>query len=447
MPIITKTLQEVQQMMVSSLLMSVNTGQTDIKKQIDPNIRNSLIGGLVSSLSAGIDDNNQLLKQILKQLFPQTATDEYLKFWGEMLGLSIKTSQKASGYINLIGTASTQIPTNTILQKADGTEYDTLATTVIATQSINITSLIRVGTTATATTSDNHNLASGMQAIVAGANQADYNITTTITATDYNKFTYQVANAPTTPATGSINATATFARVQVLSRELGTIGNATNGSQLELVSPIENVDNFAFVAYEGLTGGLDAETEDNYRARVLYAWANNTASFTNAKIQSFLINNIPAITRVWVYDATPSAGYVSIYFVNDKEINILPNSTQLAEAKLSITDTKNGGIKPANTDDTMVLVLSPQPVYIDFTFSSLTPNTAEMRQAITDRLTDYFKSVEVSLGKDISDPTYKNVIFSTVDSQGKTPTFTLSQPSGAIDVSSNQLPILRNITF
>ena len=447
MPIITKTLQEVQQMMVSSLLMSVNTGQTDIKKQIDPNIRNSLIGGLVSSLSAGIDDNNQLLKQILKQLFPQTATDEYLKFWGEMLGLSIKTSQKASGYINLIGTASTQIPTNTILQKADGTEYDTLATTVIATQSINIPSLTRVGTTATATTSDNHNLASGMQAIVAGANQADYNITTTITATDYNKFTYQVANAPTTPATGSINATATFARVQVLSRELGTIGNATNGSQLELVSPIENVDNFAFVAYEGLTGGLDAETEDNYRARVLYAWANNTASFTNAKIQSFLINNIPAITRVWVYDATPSAGYVSIYFVNDKEINILPNSTQLAEAKLSITDTKNGGIKPANTDDTMVLVLSPQPVYIDFTFSSLTPNTAEMRQAITDRLTDYFKSVEVSLGKDISDPTYKNVIFSTVDSQGKTPTFTLSQPSGAIDVSSNQLPILRNITF
>ncbi len=286
-----------------------------------------------------------------------------------------------------------------------------------------------------------------MQVIIAGANETDYNITATITVTDYNKFTYQVANAPTTPATGSITATATFARVQVLSRELGTIGNATSGSQLELVSPIENVDNFAFVSYEGLTGGLDAETEDNYRTRVLDAWANNTASFTNAKIQSFLINKIPAITRVWVYDATPSAGYVSIYFVNDNEPNILPNSTQLAEAKLLIIDTKNGGIKPANTDDTMVLVLAPQPVYIDFAFSSLTPNTGEMRQAIIDRLTDYFKSVEVSLGKDISEATYKNVIFSTVDSQGNTPTFTLSQPVGNIDITSNQLPILRNITF
>ena len=65
-----KTLQEIQQLLISSLLMSVNTGQTDIKKQIDPSIRNSLIGGLVSSLSAGFDDNNQLLKQILKELFP-----------------------------------------------------------------------------------------------------------------------------------------------------------------------------------------------------------------------------------------------------------------------------------------------------------------------------------------------------------------------------------------
>ena len=95
----------------------------------------------------------------------------------------------------------------------------------------------------------------------------------------------------------------------------------------------------------------------------------------------------------------------------------------------------------------MVLVLAPQPVYVDFTFTSLSPATTAMKQAITDRLTDYFRSVEVSLGKDISEATYKNVIFSAIDSQGNSPTFTLSQPSGNIDVSSNQLPILRNITF
>ena len=95
----------------------------------------------------------------------------------------------------------------------------------------------------------------------------------------------------------------------------------------------------------------------------------------------------------------------------------------------------------------MVLVLSPQAYNVDFTFTSLSPNTTAMKQAITDRLTDYFRSVEVSLGKDISADTYKNIIFSTIDNQGNTPTFTLSAPVGNIDVSSNQLPILRYITF
>ena len=441
-----KTLQEIQQLLISSLLMSVNTGQTDIKKQIHPNIRNSLIGGIVSSLSAGFDDNNQLLKQILKELFPQTATGDYLKFWGEMRGLLIKGSQKAIGYVNFTGNANIIISANTILQKADGTEYETTEEKSITTQTINIT-LIRVGSLVIATTIEDHNLASGMSIIIAGAVQVDYNITATITVISNTQFSYQVANSPTTPATGSITATGTFAKIQVLSRDQGSIGNATSGVQLELVSPIENVNNFATVNYEGLFSGYDEETEEEYRARVLKSWANNTASFTDKSIEIFLINKISAITRVWVYSATPNAGYVSIYFVNDNEISILPNSTQLAQAKFVLIDTANDGIKPANTDDSMVLVLAPQPVYVNFTFSSLSPATSAMKRAITERLTDYFRSVEVSLGKDISEATYKNVIFSSIDSQGNTPIFTLSQPAGTIDVSSNQLPILGNITF
>ena len=441
-----KTLQEIQQLLISSLLMSVNTGQTDIKKQIHPNIRNSLIGGIVSSLSAGFDDNNQLLKQILKELFPQTATGDYLKFWGEMRGLLMKGSQKAIGYVNFTGNANIIISANTILQKADGTEYETTEEKSITTQAINIT-LIRVGSLAIATTIEDHNLASGMSIVIAGAVQANYNITATITVISNTQFSYQVANSPTTPATGSITATGTFAKIQVLSRDQGSIGNATSGVQLELVSPIENVNNFATVNYEGLFFGYDGETEEEYRIRVLESWANNTASFTDKSIEIFLINKISAITRVWVYSATPNPGYVSIYFVNDNEISILPNSTQLAQAKFVLIDTANDGIKPANTDDSMVLVLAPQPVYVNFTFSSLSPATSAMKQAITERLTDYFRSAEVSLGKDISEATYKNVIFSSIDSQGNTPIFTLSQPAGTIDVSSNQLPILGNITF
>lgn len=446
MSLTTKTLQEIQQLLISNLLMSVNTGQTDIKKQIDPTLKNSMIGGIVSSLSAGFDDNNQLLKEILRQLFPQTATGDYLKFWGQMRGLSIKSSSKASGYIDFTGTATTEVPTSSILQKSDGTEYETLSTATISTQSINITSLTRIGDTAIATTANNHNLATGLEVIIAGADQADYNITASIIVVNNTQFSFTVANAPTTPATGTINATATFGRVAIICRTNGTVGNLGSGSQLELVSPIENVNDFAIATYEGIFAGFDAETEDEYRTRVLQAWSNNTGNFTDVGIEIFLKNKITAITRVWVYDATPSAGYVSIYFVNDNELSILPNSTQIAEAKAVIVN-KQTGIKPANTDDAMVLVYSPTPYYVDFTFSSLTPNTPAMRLAITERLTDYFRSAEVSLGKDIKQDTYKNVIFSAIDEAGNSPTFTLSLPSADIDVASNELPILRNITF
>ena len=77
----------------------------------------------------------------------------------------------------------------------------------------------------------------------------------------------------------------------------------------------------------------------------------------------------------------------------------------------------------------------------------MTPNTPAMKLAITERLTDYFRSAEVSLGRDIKQDTFKNVIFSAIDETGNSPIFTLSLPSADIDVASNQLPILRNITF
>ena len=169
-----------------------------------------------------------------------------------MRGLSIKSSSKATGYIDFTGTATTEVPTGSILQKSDGTEYEALSTATISTQSINITSLTRIGATAIATTANNHNLATGLEVIIAGANQTAYNITTSIIVISNTQFSFTVANAPTTPATGTINATATFGRVAVICRTNGTVGNLGSGSQLELVSPIEDVDDFAIATYEGI---------------------------------------------------------------------------------------------------------------------------------------------------------------------------------------------------
>lgn len=69
---------------------------------------------------------------------------------------------------------------------------------------VSISSITRVGATATVVCAAAHGLATGDSALIAGAAQTDYNIDAVVTVVDPTTFTYTVANSPTTPATGTI---------------------------------------------------------------------------------------------------------------------------------------------------------------------------------------------------------------------------------------------------
>jgi len=69
-------------------------------------------------------------------------------------------------------------------------------------KTLGVSSLTRSGTTVTATTDGKHGLVSGMNVVIAGADQADYNGTYEITVTSDTEFTYEIVGTPATPATG-----------------------------------------------------------------------------------------------------------------------------------------------------------------------------------------------------------------------------------------------------
>lgn len=440
------TIQQIQQRIANALILSVNAGQVDNSKHIDPNLRNSLVKGIVDSMSIGFDENNDNVKELLKQLFPQTATDEYLEAWASWFGITRKDPIKAEGYVVFTGVASTSIPALTLIQKADGTQYETQATATISSQTIGIASLTRSGSTATATTSSNHNLATGVSIIVSGASQTEYNITAIITVISNTQFTYTVSGTPATPATGTIQANFTTAYVLIKASDYGVIGNSGGGSQLTLISPIIDVNDSCFVSYDGLTEGLDAETDDQLRVRLQDRCANFTAPFTASGLPVFIKEKITGITRVWVQTATPSAGYVTIYFTRDNDINIIPNSTQVNAVKSAIID-EDTGIKPANTPDNYVVVSAPTPISINITFSALSPNTTAMKTAITETLTEYFKSASVNVGGDITVNEVSSLIYGITDEDGNTPTFTLSAPSSTTVIANTEIAILGTITY
>ena len=67
-----------------------------------------------------------------------------------------------------------------------------------------IEALTSAGTTATVQTKEKHNLQPGATITVAGANEANYNITTTVVSvTGFNTFTYTMAGSATSPASGN----------------------------------------------------------------------------------------------------------------------------------------------------------------------------------------------------------------------------------------------------
>lgn len=70
--------------------------------------------------------------------------------------------------------------------------------------SVAVTSITRAVSTATVTTTTNHGYTTADRVNIRGANQTDYNGDYTITVTGVTTFTYAVANAPATPATGTI---------------------------------------------------------------------------------------------------------------------------------------------------------------------------------------------------------------------------------------------------
>ena len=98
----------------------------------------------------------------------------------------------------------TDIKKLTPIMNWDGTACTRHKTDLKKGSTAAVTSITRVDTTATVTTTAAHGFSTGDLVHIAGATQTDYNGEYEITVTTATQFTYTVANSPTTPASGTI---------------------------------------------------------------------------------------------------------------------------------------------------------------------------------------------------------------------------------------------------
>ena len=408
--------------------------------ELDATIRRSFLRSLADALSSRSFDLNKTIQQLVGQLFPQTSSGAFLRRYGDYQGLPPLEATGSSGKTTITGTVGTSLLAG-VKFTSDDVILSLVSAVTISNISVSVSSITRIGTTATVVTAGNHNLATGITTTISGAVETGYNGSFVVTVIDLTSFTYKVTGAPSTPATGTILTAFDGALADLLSDDFGDSQNLSAGGKVTLSTPVIGISTTSFVGPTGITGGTDAEIDRDYSSRILDARANPASLFNVGQIK-LEAKKINGVTRVFVKQATPLAGQVEVYFLRDNDVPINPDANEILDVKTQLLT-----IKPAFMADADLFVLSPALATTAFTFSSILPNTSSMRAAISASL-DAFFAEDVIFEAAVTQDAYRAAIQTSLDSSGNAlESFTLTTPSTDISVGVGEIAALGTVTF
>lgn len=306
---------EIQVMSLNYEPYSVLTDQAraELRRQIDtidPTVFGSFASPFLSSAAALSYSTSLTVRDLEKQLFPQTAEGEFLDRWGAYEILPRLSASPSIGDISVAGTVSTTIPVSTQFTSEGGLVFTSTNVATIQSVGQSISSITRVGTTATVTTNGDHTLASNLDVTISGANEAEYNGTFSITVTARNQFTYTVSGSPATPATGAISLSSDYA---IVSLQCDTTGQSTN---LSNGAPLTNATyGTGYAQFDGLSGGADTESDDAYEARILLSRSSQAGVFTKDQVRLAALS-VAGNTRAFVVTPSLSVAQTGVVVVD-----------------------------------------------------------------------------------------------------------------------------------
>ena len=124
---------------------------------------------------------------------------------------------------------------------------------------------------------------------------------------------------------------------------------------------------------DGLTGGLDQESDAAFRIRVL-ARIQQPPQGGAASDYWQWAKAVAAVTRAWVYPLNRGAGTVDVAFVCDGRTNIIPLSADITAVQAAIN-----AVRPVTAD---CQVFAPIPDAIAVTIASLVPSAGTTIAAV-----------------------------------------------------------------
>ena len=271
-----------------------------------------------------------------------------------------------------------------------------------------------------------------------------WNGTATITATGNSgsidagtQFVYSLSGVVYTVDTG-VPITPGTLTLSLTSGTSGDIGTLSNGSVLDIVTPIAGVGMTATVA-STVTSGDDAEDIETYRARVLDAYQKKPQGGASADYEAWG-KEAPNVVSIYPYSAA-TPGQVDIYAEVDNQPDGIPTAGQLDEIEEYLEYVNRTG-KPRKPMTAELNVYAITRRLFDIQIDNLAPDTPATRAAIDDALagylqerTPYIRGLSIIRQDTVSQIEVQYIVFSVISALGATISkITLSDITGAIDL-------------
>lgn len=112
-----------------------DAAETDLEAFLpgaDARLRRSVLNVLARVIAGGEHGLYGFIDWVSRQVFPDSAEAEFLARWASIWGVARVAATWATGTVDFTGTNGTEIPAGTLVQRADGAQYETDALATVA---------------------------------------------------------------------------------------------------------------------------------------------------------------------------------------------------------------------------------------------------------------------------------------------------------------------------
>lgn len=391
---------------------------------------------------------NMITNKFIPQTFPQSANEDYLiNYWANLFKMNQRQNTEANGYVFFQGTLTASVPAGTEVY-FDSNNYITEDLQYIESFTIPYVSLTEQQGKIIVKLSQDFLLANGLIMKSIDGGYIANNIKIEATSTDTFMFD-KVEGIDITAQEG--NVTFEFAKAFVTSKDRGSDQNLPNGTELQILNPISNINNTVLVSYDGIINGADEETIEQFRQRILEIYQNVLQGWTEPTIKYLIrmynsgiyFNDFIYIPRAQNIDGTTAPGNTTIYLLKN---NLTFFSNTEKEILLNFLISPDTGVFPIKDTTHSVQIINPVKKIINLKIKLINNySTLDMREAVKNSLKDFQYNQDYCwFNKNISIEDIKDFIKQTIDNNGIIlgNNFILNTPIEDIVLSYNEFPII-----